>query len=196
MSEDEFNKYYNGLTQEEQLLVDAAIIKGDLMGEGSSEDDAVDEKQEVKAKLFKADAGWKKVKVSDRAVQIDDVLYEPGFLMSDFMKKVKSSSIKYEYDYNSKALVEGKKFSKLEIYRDGNEWFTIHVINLSEESANLKDCVVASIEVEDAAKLYCRYIDGRSYEDIMKMSVDEVKDLHSINRETRKRELYRFTFQY
>lgn len=180
MSEEEFDKYYGGLSTDDQERVDSAILQVELFGDGSLEvDGAETEQKTVKAKLFKADKGWKNVQITDRAVQIDDVLYEPGFTVEDVMKKVESSSVKYEYDYSDKSLVGGKEFDKIEISRDGVNWFTIRVLNVSEDSASFKSCVVSSIVVEDAAKPYCRFIDGRSYEDIMKMSIDDVKELQN-----------------
>ncbi len=129
-------------------------------------------------KVYERDNGWDNVTPGDYPVQIDDVLYVMGLSLADTIKLIEGSEVNYEYEYNpDKIVTPSSDHVEINVKRDGSYWFTIHADNPWEESVSLSEILVKSINPTKAAMPYGRYIDGRSYDDILAMTYDEAKNI-------------------
>ena len=130
-----------------------------------------------KYKHFDADEGWKELTGYEYAVQVDDVLYIPGITAEEFIDKVETSSIEYTYEYNGNRLVSRHEKVEINICRDGSNWFSVVVCNFEEETKSLSEALLFKIIPSDKALSFSRFIDGRSYEEILQMSYTDVQKL-------------------
>lgn len=118
--------------------------------------------------------GWKDLDKDDYGVQIDDTLYVLGSTAEQFFSMVEASESEYAYEFNGKRLVDSKEIVHILIYRDGKAWFSVEMMNPSENVKELCELpVVAVIPNEDAFE-YSYYFDGRSYDEFMQMSYSDV----------------------
>lgn len=125
-------------------------------------------------KKFDADPGWKDIKSYDIAIQVDDELYVAGCTADEIMKKVNSSSVKYETDY----VPDGMGAADITVKRDGIDWFVIRTADPSADgNGKRSECIVTNIYEKYDASPFCHYIDGRSYDDILLMNYEDAKAL-------------------
>ena len=128
--------------------------------------------------FFDAAPEWKDATISDCAIQIDDTLYYPGLSVADCIALVSASSIEYSYEYNPEKLLLPQDKESIIFYRDNIEWFTFSTANIySDDSKFLSELPVLRISVSNECKKYCHYINGLSFDDILSLSYDDVRDL-------------------
>ena len=122
-------------------------------------------------------AVWKSqtTKVTDRWIQIDDVMYSPGCKVSDLVASAENSKVDYESDYVENMLVSADSTATVIFTRDGVEWFTIHALNVFGETKSIKDLPAVSVTVSEYAKPYCYFGAGFSGNDIMGMPYNDIK---------------------
>ncbi|SEA72241.1 hypothetical protein SAMN02910384_02163 [Pseudobutyrivibrio sp. ACV-2] len=139
-------------------------------------------------KHYAASAEWSNYSVSDRAVQVDDVLYVPGMTLEEALKKVEESEVDYTYDfmddkepYDPNRLVDYK--DRVMIYRDGNEWIELDVYNCYDEETPISQLPIVNVCTFSAAT-YSHYLNGMSYQEILEMSKDDVIALAEENFES------------
>ena len=150
----------------------------DIVKEDGNEDSDEDSKEEKKEDIvFDAVEEWACVTYSDRAIQIDDVLYTPGVSVADFIAKVESSSIEYEYEYHADKLMNNRDKEVISFFKNGEEWFSVSAFNIFEDTTVLSDVVVVTIDIADAANPYVRYLDGRTFDEILEMRYSDVIQL-------------------
>jgi len=137
----------------------------------------------VEYKLYPADDAWKSLTVADKGLQIDDKMYEPGSTIEDTLKIVDSSAEDYHYEYNPNKLIPASSREHIAIYKDDIEWIEIAADNYTDETMELSKCIVTNISVSNYTQngvlpcMYARFIDGRTYQDLLSLSYSEVKDL-------------------
>lgn len=151
--------------------LDESVISDGGAAESSKSD------AEQPYKHYEADPGWSGLTIADRAIQIDDVLYVPGMPASDFMELVESSEVEYTYEYNKDRLVSSKKFEKITIQRNGEDWIRASAVNPYGETKSLSELPVIYIEPAKNAREYTYQLDGRSYNSILEMTYNDVKAL-------------------
>lgn len=160
-------------TEEAEEMVDMFSMETDTTNKTAEEFEVEKEYQR-----YDAVDEWKDIVLEDLAVQIDDVLYCPGTTTKEIMALVDSSAVNYTYDYNADRLIGtdmGSNYDKITIYRDGTEWFDIHVWNTYKETTSLSEVMVTSVLPCEAAKKYCYFLTGISYEEMLGMSYADVK---------------------
>ncbi len=172
-------EYYQeelGLTEEEAEEI-ADFVYSEETTPTEAPEEAVPEENELEH--FPLSSEWKDYSISDGVVQIDDTIYYKGMTAEEFMKRVEQSKAGYIYEYNPDKLMTGGDNEIIEFYRDNTLWFTIMVYNgfFCKGSAHMSQCPVKEIIIQDAAYDYCYFIDGHSYEEIMQMTYDDVKEL-------------------
>ena len=164
----------------------AKDVQSELNGEKKSEQ-APEGSQEgaevVEYKLYPADAAWETMTVADKGLQIDDKMYAPGSTVEDVIKIVESSAEEYNYEYNPNKLITASNSEEIIIKKGDINWFYIQAYNYTEETMELSKCIVTGIFIESLEQNgilpfeYGRYVDGRSYQDFLKLSYSEVKEL-------------------
>ncbi len=174
----EKKKSIEDMTTEE---FEEALAQLDDGYEDSSSTEATEDVFSIK-KTYKKSKDWKDLDIDSRAVQVGDVVVYPGMTVAKLDEKLKKSDLKWKYDYNADKLIEGSKSDQISVYagsKDTVESFNVYVLNLEKETGKLADAVIAGVNVSDDAKPYSRFIDGRSYEDILKLKYDDVKNMKS-----------------
>lgn len=179
----------------EQLAEDLGLSKRELkalqedfgMSEDSGKQEQPQEKKETSKereariiaefKKYDAASEWKDANFEYGAVQIDDTLYIPGGTIDDLMKQVEKSDVKYEFEYNPDKMTEKNAEETIKVYREEIEWFHIDCKNFTEDMISLKDAVVTAIRPTYKAETQVRIIDGRTTEDFIGYTYDEVQDL-------------------
>lgn len=172
----EKKKSIEDMTTEE---FEEALSKLDDDYDDSSSTDTTEDVFSIK-KTYKESKDWSNLDVDSRAVQVGDVVVYPGMTVAQLDEKLKKSDLKWKYDYNADKLIEGEASDSISVYassKDTIESFNVYVLNLEKETGKLSDAVIAGVNVSDDAKLYSRFIDGRSYDDILKMKYDDVKNM-------------------
>ena len=124
---------------------------------------------------FPKDPGWTELTVSDQAMQIDDVLYLPGITVEEEMERVRNSAVSYDYDYDGDQEVLPEEQPYLILYREDHPWVVIQAINPFEDTGKLSALPVCRIEVTEESVKNGYFLDGRSYEELTALSVDEVR---------------------
>ncbi len=170
-------EYYQeelGLTEEEADEV-ADFVFSDSEFTGDSDETEEDADIEKELEHFPVSPEWKNHDISDYVIQIDDSLYETGILVADFMKIVEASAANYTYEYNPDKLVnKGDGNTVIDVYREGELWFTVETWNFFGGTISLAEIPVKRIVLQDKTYEYCYFIDGRSYEDIMQMKYKDI----------------------
>ncbi len=182
-------EYYQnelGLSEEE-----AKEVANDVFGEGESSSEGNEADSEASAetsgvsfKTYDADPGWADIVPLDRAVQIDDMLLKAGMTLGEVVDAMEASEVDYIYDINVDALSidsydeQTQKVTVSRMNENGEEipWFTLRFGNLEKEDTTKGNCTVYFIEPNECLP-YTRWFDGRSYDDILAMSYDDVKNL-------------------
>lgn len=166
-------------------------LEGDSLWEEMMEEEIAYEKERIEKEKeeekiedkinsydkYEAVEEWKNVDPCEMAIQIDDQLYVCGSTVKDILEQINSSEVEYTYDVNLDKLIKAKDLENITIYREGIEWFRIFSINITDETGSLGDNVVVSINAEQEAYPCSRFIDGRSYDDILTLSYNDVLDL-------------------
>lgn len=174
----EKKKSIEDITTEE---LEQALANLDDGYEDSSDTEATEDIFSLK-KTYKESKDWKKLGADSRAVQVGDTVVYPGMTVAQLDEKLKKSNIKWKYDYNADRLVEGGQDAEISIFasaKDTVESFDVYALNLKKETGKLADAVIVGVNVSDDAKPYSRFIDGRSYDDILKLKYDDVKNMKS-----------------
>lgn len=138
------------------------------------------EKVTNEKKEYEKSSEWDTVQPKDRAFQVDDILLMPGGSLDDVIAKVETSECSYEYTYNPDKLVEKKDWVKIEVSLNGELRFTVIAYNLYSDTCSAKYCPVVKIKLEESAFPDCRFIDGRSYADILNMSYEDAKSVSAL----------------
>ena len=121
-------------------------------------------------------AGWKEGEADLGAVQVDDVIYSCSMTMDDFLQAINSSEVEYKFDYNPDKMMAFGDAEEIMIHRDGMEWFSVTFGNtISEGIIPLSEAIIGSITIRDAAKDYCRFVDGTIGSSLMGMSYSDAK---------------------
>lgn len=172
-------EYYQeelGLTEEE-----AEEIADFVYNEETTPTEAPEEEvpEEVELEHFPLSPEWKDYTISDGVFQIDDTVYYNHMLVSDFIDRVNASAVDYTYEYNPDKLVTSGHQEQIDFYREDQLWFSIYADHffLSDGSVVLSDVPVSNISISDKAYEYCYFMDGRSYEELIQMNYNDVKDL-------------------
>lgn len=130
--------------------------------------------------LFDAVEEWNDVEMRDYAIQVDNTLYTCTVTVGELLEKFENSNQPYFYEINPDALMSKRDTKDLRIGRhiDGNyhNWLIIHTYNPFDETTPLSKCPVTFIEVCEDALPYTRFIDGKSYSDLISMTYQEVID--------------------
>lgn len=153
---------------------DKEVFQSEQTVESINDAQETQEATEASYKKFDAVPEWKDIKPYSPTIQIDDTLYTIGCTVDEIMKKVNASSVKYTSDYTPDGIGAGN----ITVSRNGVEWFVIKDRDASEDgSGKRKDCIVSDIEVGTDVKPYCRFIDGRSFDDILNMTYEDARKL-------------------
>ena len=158
-------------------ISDAADKLDNSVENNTNSDSSVEEE---KYELFPVADGWKDADLRKMNVQIDDVLYTPGISAEDFIKQLGSSSVEYEFSYDPDKVVPENGQESILVNRNGKEWFSATAFNPSSETATLSSLPIISIIPGKNATPYCRFIDGRSNDELSAMKYDDVKALSSV----------------
>ena len=172
----EKKKSIEDMTTEE---FEEALSKLDDDYDDSSSTDTTEDVFSIK-KTYKESKDWSDLDVDSRAVQVGDVVVYPGMTVAQLDEKLKKSDLKWKYDYNADKLIEGEESDSISVYassKDTIESFYVYALNLEKETGKLSDAVITGVNVSDEAKPYSRFIDGRSYDDILNMKYDDVKNM-------------------
>ncbi len=172
----EKKKSIEDMTTEE---FEEALSKLDDDYDDSSSTDTTEDVFSIK-KTYKESKDWSDLDVDSRAVQVGDVVAYPGMTVAQLDEKLKKSDLKWKYDYNADKLIEGEESDSISVYassKDTIESFYVYALNLEKETGKLSDAVITGVNVSDEAKPYSRFIDGRSYDDILNMKYDDVKNM-------------------
>lgn len=126
---------------------------------------------------------WDELTVDDMAIQICDTVLYPGCSVGDAMDKLMRSDY-YEYfgnDYNPDKLISKSGYESVNfaIALNDEEVIDWHIdaFNYTNDTVTMKELVLIDVDVPDQIYEYCRFIDGRSYDEIIGMTYEEVKDL-------------------
>lgn len=180
---DQAAEYYQdelGFSEEEaEELADA--FYGDESGQTGSSQDAGSETEEdvstVEFERYPADPSWGNYTISDKVIQVDDVMYIAGCTLDEAIQKIADSDVDYTYEYDPNAEVHPKTDESLTIYRGGQEWVTILYLNPYDEWRPAGESVVVGYELSDMAYEYGYFINGMSYQDILAMRDTDIEDL-------------------
>lgn len=134
-------------------------------------------------KLCNRSKEWEDLTLDDMAIQICDTVLYPGCSLGDAMDKLAESEY-YDYmrnDYNPERLITSKSFvtATLKITTDKGEKAECYLkaFNYSDETIAMKELVLEQIDIPQDIYPYCRFIDGRSYDEIMKMTYQDVRNM-------------------
>ena len=136
----------------------------------------------VQYKIYDASEEWNDIDLTLRPIQIDDTVYTVGTTVQEFIEKVEGSEVDYIYEYNPDKLVGSLEVNIISFSRkseDGGSevpWFNIRCEKLKGGDGKLSESIVFSIDPLDGLK-YTRWFDGRSYDEIISMSYDDVKTM-------------------
>lgn len=119
---------------------------------------------------------WSKYTKNDAVVQIDDTIYRLECTVKEIMDLVEASAADYNYEYVEGKLITSIKGDNIVIYRGDKEWFTIEAFNYTEETKPLSDLLVSGLELGEDCYEYCYFLDGISYQEIMEMTYNDVKE--------------------
>ena len=84
------------------------------------------------------------------------------------------------YQYNPDTLMLGTEGSwggdsqTITVSCKGEPWFTLKCTNIFSGTEPLSELPVTEIIIEDDVRPYCRFIDGRSYDELLNMTYEEV----------------------
>lgn len=141
-------------------------------GSNTSSDSSDNQKLEFKSNNRSKE--WDDPDCSPEMVQIDDVFYIPGLSIDEIVNRIKKSKCKYEYNYNPEENVSAGQIYELEIYKDEMESICIKGVNPTEEDKSAKDCVFLIAESNNFINEDARFLDGRSIQEIKKMTYDDI----------------------
>lgn len=90
----------------------------------------------------------------DGLVQIDDMLFQYGFKVSEALKVIEESKENYEFkmDCNENELVAPHDYIQVILLKDSDWYFELGADNSTDETIPLKDCLVENITAYRASK--------------------------------------------
>ncbi len=137
----------------------------------------IQEEVVVEKKSYEKSTDWDTLGLKERAVQIGDLVYVPGISVAEFIERVGESEIDYIYEYNANKLTSHANWEKISFSFDGTEWFRIDAVNVFGETRPLSDLIILDIYIFEEAEDNMRYLDGRTYEDILLLNYNDVLGL-------------------
>lgn len=180
---DQAAEYYQdelGFSEEEAEELADAFYGDESVQTGNSQDAGSEEEEDtstVEFERYPADPSWGNYSISDKVIQVDDVMYIVGCSLDEMIQKIENSDVDYTYEYDANAEVHPKTHESLTIYREGQEWVTITYLNLYDEWRPAGESVAVGYELSDMAYEYGYFINGMSYQDILAMRDTDIEDL-------------------
>ena len=110
------------------------------------------------------------------AIQIEDMFFYTGMLGSEVVEAVANSADTALISIDGNKLIEADEeeyvwsgeTQKITYYRGEEPWFDVYVRNYSGSLLPYNECLVSLVMPKEAAKEYCRFIDGTYTFDLMK----------------------------
>lgn len=109
-------------------------------------------------------------------LQVDDMIFQYGCTVAEALEVINGSECTYTTESNENQLVTKNGFVQMVFKKDGEWYFEFDATNLTEETIELKDCIINRITVHEAAKgnFYCA---GVYNSDNAIMTYNEVKEI-------------------
>ena len=114
--------------------------------------------------------------------QIDDMIFQYGEKLSEFLAIIDKSECTYTAEYNKNQLVPAGESEQIVFCKKGEDYFSIHASNYENETIELKDCVVDIICARKASKGNIYYA-GSANETITYTSIKNTLDNYEPERE-------------
>lgn len=153
---------------EEKQTEDAAEIQ--------TEEIANAEVVEEEPKFFECSEEIKTAEPQSGLVQVDDMIFQYGCTVAEVLEAINGSECTYTTESSENQLVTKNGFVQMVFKKDGEWYFEFNAKNLTEETIELKDCIINRITVHEAAKgnFYCA---GVYNDENAIMTYSEIKEI-------------------
>ena len=118
---------------------------------------------------------WDNATVKNNPIQIADIFIVPTDTVGDIYEKTQQSSLDWTWENDMDELENGDTY--INVYLNGTPWIEFSCISYSG-TKKLRDCNTHNVfPANEKALKHSWFMDGRTYDDILNMTYDDVKDL-------------------